>query len=113
MLYKFSSAATGDLIMLGPDGDQMLRLLGREPAPQGILEPEALASAIGALQAAVAADAPGAQPQPQPLRPAVLPVGRDAAADDDQPSALRQRLWPVIEMMRRAQAAGASVLWGV
>jgi hypothetical protein len=100
MLYKFSSAATGDLIMLGPHGDQMLRLLGREPAPRGILEPEALTAAIGALQAAVAAESPDAG-------------GRNAASDDDPSTALRQRLWPVIEMMRRAQAAGTSVLWGV
>ena len=39
MIYKFKSAATGDLIMLGPNGDQLLRLLGREPSPQGIFEP--------------------------------------------------------------------------
>jgi hypothetical protein len=112
MLYKFSSTATGDLIMLGPHGDQMLRLLGREPAPQGILEPEALAAAIGALQAAMAAEAPGA-PQQTP-RLGSAPAGRlDAATDDEPSTALRQRLWPVIEMMRRAEAAGASVLWGV
>jgi hypothetical protein len=38
MLYKFRSKAAGDLIMLGPQGDQLLRLLGREPARQGIIE---------------------------------------------------------------------------
>jgi hypothetical protein len=111
MLYKFTSAATGDLIMLGPHGDQMLRLLGREPASQGILEPEALTAAIGALQAAMAAEAPGALQK----RPGSSDAsgGRDAGAEDDPSTALRQRLWPVIEMMRRARADGASVMWGV
>jgi hypothetical protein len=36
MLYKFKSKAAGDVIMLGPNGDQVLRLLGRAPAPSGI-----------------------------------------------------------------------------
>jgi hypothetical protein len=100
MIYKFKSKATGDLIMLGPHGDQVLRLMGREPAAQGILEPDAMASALAALQAAVDAEAAA------------------AAADDtdpDQPRAvaLRQRVWPMVEMLRRAQSAGAAVVWGV
>jgi hypothetical protein len=53
MIYKFKSKATGDLVMLGPNGDQMLRLLGREPEPKGIVEVEQLAPAIAALRAAV------------------------------------------------------------
>ena len=32
MLYKFKSKAAGDVIMLGPNGDHVLRLAGREPA---------------------------------------------------------------------------------
>ena len=30
MIYKFRSPATGDVIMLGPQGDQLLRLIGRD-----------------------------------------------------------------------------------
>jgi len=30
MLYKFKSKATGDLIMMQPSGDQVLRIVGRE-----------------------------------------------------------------------------------
>jgi len=102
MIYKFKSKATGDLIMLGPHGDQVLRLMGREPAPQGILEPEALAAALAALQAAVDAEAAAAaadDPDHDPERPRAV--------------ALRQRVWPMVEMLRRAQAAGAAVVWGV
>ena len=97
MIYKFKSKAAGDLIMLGPQGDQMLRLLGREPAPQGIIEVADMPEAIVALQAAIATD--------------------EAAPDDDDarlpPVGLRQRLWPVLEMLRRAHAAEAAVVWGV
>ena len=100
MIYKFKSKATGDLIMLGPHGDQVLRLMGREPAVQGILEPEAMAAALAALQAAVDAEtAAAAADHPDPDQPRAV--------------ALRQRVWPMVEMLRRAQAAGAAVVWGV
>ena len=97
MIYKFKSPATGDLIMLGAHGDQMLRLLGREPAPRGIIEPADMPAATAALMAAITQD--------------------EAPPDDDdarQPAVgLRQRLWPVVEMLRRAHAADAPVVWGV
>lgn len=100
MLYKFKTSISGDVIMLGPQGDQMLRLLGREPAPQGIIEPQAMPQAIAALEAAIASEAVEG------------PVPDDEAADA-QPVGLRQRLWPMVDMLRRAQAADAPVVWGV
>ncbi len=101
MIYKFKSSATGDLIMLGPQGDQLLRLLGREPAPRGIIEVAAMPAALAALQAAIAAAEAPAAPD-------------DGDGDDARPAVgLRQRLWPMVEMLRRAQAADAAVVWGV
>lgn len=106
MIYKFKSPATGDVIMLGPHGDQMLRLIGREPAARGIIEPAAMAAAIAALQAAVEGDE---QPAADPAD-----AQDDAAASGARPSVgLRARLWPMVEMLRRAQAAGEAVVWGV
>jgi hypothetical protein len=98
MIYKFKSAATGDVIMLGPHGDQLMRLLGRDPAPKGIIEPGQMAAAILALQAAIAGN-----------------EGQAADADDENkdPVILRQRLWPMADMLRRAQEAGEPVVWGV
>jgi hypothetical protein len=101
MIYKFKSKAAGDVIMLGPNGDQMLRILGREPSAQGIVDVEQLAPAIAALRAAVR----DAEAQ------------AEAAEDEDAPGrnavSLRQRLWPVIEMFERALAARQPVVWGV
>lgn len=99
MIYKFKSAATGDVIMLGPHGDQLLRLLGREPAATGIIEPVAMPVAVATLQAAI-----GAQEQ--------VPVD-DTEASARPAVALRQRLWPMIDMLRRSQAANEPVVWGV
>ena len=98
MIYKFKSPASGDLIMLGPQGDQMLRLLGREPAARGIIEPAAMPAALAALQAAVVAE------EQSPA---------DAAAAPPMPAVgLRQRLWPMIEMLRRCLAAEKPIVWG-
>lgn len=99
MIYKFKSPASADLIMLGPHGDQLLRLLGREPAAQGIIEVAAMPQAMMTLQAAIdeAEQGPAAEGEDTPA----LAVG------------LRQRLWPVIEMLRRCQAAREPVVWGV
>ena len=95
MIYKFKSPATGDVIMLGPHGDQLLRALGREPAPRGIFEVADMPAAIAALKAAIAADEAPPEDEDRPA-----PVG------------LRQRFWPMVEMLRRAHAAEAVVVWG-
>jgi hypothetical protein len=98
MIYKFKSKATADLIMLGPHGDQILRLAGREPTAQGIFDVADMPALLAAWQAAIAAD-----------------EARTAAPDDEHhdPVQLRQRLWPMIDMLRRAQQADQPVVWGV
>ena len=105
MIYKFRSKAAGDTLMLGPQGDQFLRAIGREPAPQGIIEPPAMPGALAALQQAIERDeAARAQAQAND-------VVREAEGQD--PVSLRRRLWPMVEMIRRAQAADEPVVWGV
>ncbi|MFO1291538.1 MAG: DUF1840 family protein [Rubrivivax sp.] len=101
MIYRFKSKASGDLVMLAAQGDRMLRLLGREPAASGIIEAGAMPAAIAALEAAIAAAERDGEPP------------EEGAARDEAPVLLRQRLWPVIEMLRRAQAADAPIVWGV
>ena len=107
MLYKFKSKAAGDVIMMGPGGDQVLRILGREPAPKGILEVADMAAAMRAIEAAVLNDEQ-AREQAEAEAAAegrALPP-RDAIT-------LRQRAWPLLEMIKRSQAAKADIVWGV
>ena len=102
MIYKFKCKASGDLIMLGPNGDAMLRILGREPQAKGIIEPAAMAGAIGAIEQALAeakADQNAAD--------------ASQAASSSSGVSLQQRLWPMLEMLRRAQAAAQPIVWGV
>ena len=105
MLYKFKSKAAGDVIMLGRNGDHVLRLLGREPAAQGIFEVDAMPGLIATLQAAVAAD------QAARGSPANEQVDARASGRADG-VALRQRVWPLVEMLRRCHAAREVIVWG-
>ena len=107
MIYKFKSKATGDVIMMGPSGDQVLRIIGKEPPAQGIVEVAALATAMAAIEAAVVADeaARAAAEKEAATEGHRLPP-RDGVS-------LRQRVWPLLEMMKRAQAAAQNIVWGV
>ena len=103
-MYRFKSKADGDLIMLAPVGDQLLRIMGREPAAQGIIEVAALPQAIAALEQAIAA--------------AERARGAARKSDDDDEAGanaigLQQRAWPLLEMMRRSLAERADIVWGV
>jgi hypothetical protein len=104
MIYKFKSKAAGDLIMLAPHGDQMLRIVGKAPAAQGIFEVADMPAAIAAIEQAVAADeASGQQGDP-------TADSKTASADR---IGLRQRAWPLVEMLKRCHAEGAAIVWGV
>ena len=106
MIYKFRSKAAGDVIMLGPTGDAVLRAAGREPAPQGIFEPAAMPAARAAIERAIEADdAARAEAEAQArAEGAKLPKGDGLG--------LRQRAWPLVEMMKRAEGAGEPIVWG-
>jgi hypothetical protein len=105
MIYRFKSKAAADLIVMGPVGDTLLRTIGREPAAKGIVEAAALPAAIAALEQAVAAEDAARKTAP------------DDEADETRGGgdnvSLRQRAWPLLEMMRRSQREGADIVWGV
>ena len=102
MLYKFKSKATGDLIMLEPQGRQILQIIGKEPGPKGIILPYEMSQAIQDLHDAVMAEEEAQQ----------------EADDGAQPSgprtiSLKQRVVPFVDMLRRAHAEDKEVVWGV
>lgn len=107
MIYKFKCKAAGDIIMLGPNGDTMLRALGRDPAPKGIIEPAAMGAAIAALEQSIRDDeAARAQAEAEAAARGETLAAREGVTP-------RQRLWPMIDMMRRARAADEPIVWGV
>jgi hypothetical protein len=107
MLYKFRSKAAGDVIMLGPAGDDVLRIIGKTPGPTGIIEPADMPAAIAALERAVAEDdAAREQAEREAREQGRKPPPRDGVT-------LRQRAWPMVEMMKRSASEDAGIVWGV
>lgn len=107
MLYKFKSKAGADVIMLGAHGDQALQALGRQPAPQGILQERDLVALIATGEAAIAAEQQAlAQAQAEAQELGQRPPSRPEVM-------LAQRLWPLLELLRAAQRQGVDVVWGV
>jgi hypothetical protein len=107
MIYKFKSKAAGDVIMMGPAGDMVLRTIGKDPAPKGIIAPVAMPAAMAAIEKAIADD-----------EAARADAEREAAEEGRQLPpregvTLRQRAWPLVEMMKRAHAADTEIVWGV
>ena len=107
MIYKFKSKAAGDVLMMGPNGDALLRVIGREPSAKGIIEPLACGPAIAAIEQALRADeaARAAAETEAAARGETLPAPEGVG--------LRQRLWPMVAMLKRAAAANEPVVWGV
>ena len=106
MLYKFKSRATADLIMLEPQGRQIVTIIGKTPGASGIVTAAQIPGAIAALEAAVIADE--AQPEAQ--------ENDEAAAEEINEAVrlrLRKRAAPFIEMLKRSAAADVDVVWGV
>ena len=115
MLYKFKSKATADLIMLEPNGKQILRIIGKEPATKGILEVLEMPRVIEALRQAVQQEEDTrAQLDAQNLSSSADTKDTKGAATSGQerPVSLRQRAAPFIDMLQRAHKANKDVVWG-
>jgi hypothetical protein len=109
-MYKFKSRAAGDLIMLEPNGRQILAILDRTDAAsqtQGILIPEHMPEAIEKLQAAILAD--------EAHRAQAIQEAQDKGETPPrfEGISLRQRAVPFIDMIKRCQKADKEIVWGV
>lgn len=110
MLYKFKSPAAGNLIMLEPNGRQILQILGKDDPShriQGILLPHDMPAAITALQAAIAQDEADWQQRIAQAQEQGEPPPRPPGIS------LRQRAQPFIAMLQRAHQADKEIVWGV
>ena len=106
-LYRFKSRETGDLVMLKPDGQRILDVLGKDPSGPGIIEPGQMAAAVQALREAAAAE----EAEQRRLKAEAEARG-EVPPEFDQVS-LRMRSAPFIEMLQRCEAAKVEIVWGV
>ena len=109
-MYKFKSRAAPDLIMLEPNGRQIVSIIGKaseSASAPGILLPADMPAAIAALEAAMARDE----------EERVLRVKEARDAGEAEPKfegvSLRQRALPMVEMLKRCHKADKEMVWGV
>lgn len=107
MLVTFSSKAGADVLMLGQHAKELLKIIGKSDdkdlLTRGVLMPEQLESAIANLERAIDAEPRQSHDEDeetdQPINPLALPVG------------LRQRSYPLLDLIKKAQAQQVPVLW--
>jgi Domain of unknown function (DUF1840) len=111
MLYKFKSKTTGDVIMLQPNGQRVLEIIGKhsasEPSIKGILLPEQMQAALDALQAAIEQEEAEHQEAMAQAKAGNLP------APHFETISLRQRALPFMDMARTCLKANEAITWGV
>jgi Domain of unknown function (DUF1840) len=101
MLVKFDSDA-GSFTMFGEDAIKLLKLMGHSGTIPSAILVEDVPAALARLQAAMRTE--GADPAPAP--------GQTPEDDKKEPPvSLRQRAYPLIDLLTRAVERGDAVTW--
>lgn len=116
MLITFKSKAAADILMYKDHAKLLLDVLGKD-AERGIITAAETGAAIEKLQAEIEAER---------AREAELAAQREAEAEDEdrfdaedrkrlaaKTVSFGARAYPLLEMLRAANAAGRDVVWGV
>jgi len=107
MLVTFSSKAGADILMLAQHAKPLLTIIGKNDdkdlLTRGVLMPEQLKEAIMLLEQAIAAEPRQTHEDEQdsdlPKDALTMPVG------------LRQRSFPLLDLLKRAQSQQVLVMW--
>ena len=101
MLIKFYSKV-GSFTMFGDIAKQLLKMMGHSGTVPGDVRAADLADARQRLESAVAAaGSPSSEPE----------ADEDDEDDEKPPVTLRQRAYPLIDLLKRAQEEDCDVLW--
>lgn len=101
MLIPFRSKAAGDFFMFDHHARPLFELMGRAFAPQGVMNGASAGAFAATLSAALEA-VPTEEAESED----------DANASKELPVGLKQRAWPLLDMLRRAAAKNVDVVWG-
>ncbi len=115
MLYEFRSRATGTVVMTADVAEPLLRAIGKEPTPSGIVTVAQLPEIIARLeraraQSSVEAPAKTDHPSTQASTKALTHLDPEMP---EPPVSFGARAWPLLDLLQAAHAAGRDVVWGV
>lgn len=109
MLVTFRSTATDPVLMFGDTATPLLKMMGASGKAPGALRAEDVPGALQQLQSALD------RLEPETAAPPAM--NEDWSAEDAQekpqepPVQLATRALPLINLLKRAAAAGAEVIW--
>ncbi len=114
MLYTFRAKVAGDVLMLDRHARPLLEAAGKtaDVARQnrGVFTPEQLAAAIAGLESYIARLTPDEKAQAE-----LEEKARQQHDDSDPQKSERvftsQRAYPLLDLLRKAEAAGVNVMW--
>ena len=101
MLVTFDSDA-GGFTMFGDIAIKLLKLMGHSGTVPSAILPEDIPAALERLKAALNVE--GASPAPGP-------GVRDDSEKKEPPVSLRQRAYPLVDLLARAAQRGSAVTW--
>lgn len=104
MIVTFKSKASGDVIMFGDIAHELMKVMGKDPDPTGIITAEQLPGAISALKAAI--EESRKQPAPDEEQEAEKPAMTRTVT-------LAQRAIPLLELLEWSDKKKTPVTWGV
>ncbi len=116
MIVIFQSKASGDVIMFGGVAYEMMKIMGKEASPKGIVTVEQLPDAIARLRAAVVADKEAHARQWEKLdemRESGEASNDEMAQTGQQGISLTQRAVPLLELLEHSLRKKVPVVWGV
>jgi hypothetical protein len=97
MLVRFDSKA-GSITMFGDVGTKLLRMMGQSGSIPGAILAQDIPPAVQRLRQAL-----GGESEPSPAK---------KAGDDGEPQVgMRQRAYPLIELLERAASQNADAVW--
>jgi hypothetical protein len=103
MLVVFKCRAYGNITMFSDNAVKLLNLMGRSGKVPGAIAPENIPEALGQLKTALAAAD-------------TVPVVTEASQEKevefiDEPVSLRNRAFPLLELLEAAVAEDVPVIW--
>ena len=107
MLYRFNSAAAGEIVMLAPHAEEIFASINRPLGQRGVIAAAQMPAVIAALQQAVDRSRQHKDAE------------AGAAEDDDRRSAadvpvpFHTRALPFLNMLIKSEAAQKDVTWGL
>jgi ElaB/YqjD/DUF883 family membrane-anchored ribosome-binding protein len=112
MLVIFKSKAAAEIIMYEQHAKRMLDLLGKD-VKRGIITAEESAGAIATLEAEIARERARLAEEARQEVEAADDFNHDKPAQPLKSVSFATRTYPLLEMLRAAQARKQDVVWGV